>query len=46
MKEIEEKFELLVDHDKLSSCDHFGASHVDEMFEIGYEYIKMLSIKL
>jgi NTE family protein len=44
IKGIEEKCDLFIEPGELVNCDLFDTSNVDEMFEIGYEYTKQLSI--
>ena len=46
IKGIEDKCDLFIEPEKLSKFDLLNTSHVDEMFEIGYEYTKKLTIKL
>jgi len=45
IKGIEDKCDLYIEPEKLSRFDLLNTSHVDEMFEIGYEYTKKLNFK-
>ncbi len=45
IKGIEDKCDLFIEPAELSKYDLLNASHVDEMFEIGYEYTKKLTFK-
>ncbi|MBE0639630.1 MAG: patatin-like phospholipase family protein [Bacteroidales bacterium] len=45
-KGIDGKCDILIEPEKLSKFELLNTSHVDEMFEIGYEYCKNLKIAL
>ncbi|NCC74481.1 MAG: patatin [Sphingobacteriia bacterium] len=43
---IEDKCDLFIEPEALADYDLLNTSHVDEMYDIGYEYCKNLKIKL